>query len=138
MTITYESGRLPARDELLALYDAVGWTSYTQDPQRLEAAIAASLSVVTARATGRLVGLARIVGDGLTIAYLQDLLVAPEHQRAGVGSELFRLAFLPSDEVRQKVLITDDEPRQLAFYRSMGFSEIRDLEHPTRAFVRFG
>lgn len=90
------------------------------------------------RAAGRLVGLARIVGDGLTIAYLQDLLVAPEHQRAGVGSELFRLAFLPYDEVRQKVLITDDEPRQLAFYRSMGFSEIRDLEHPTRAFVRFG
>lgn len=138
MTITYESGRLPARDELLALYDAVGWTAYTQDPQRLEAAIAASLSLVTARATGRLVGLARIVGDGLTIAYLQDLLVAPEYQRAGVGSELFRLAVLPYDEVRQKVLITDDEPRQLAFYRSMGFSEIRDLEHPTRAFVRFG
>lgn len=138
MTITYESGRLPARDELLALYDSVGWTAYTQDPQRLEAAIAASLSVVAARAAGRLVGLARIVGDGLTIAYLQDLLVAPEHQRAGVGSELFRLAFLPYDEVRQKVLITDDEPRQLAFYRSMGFSEIRDLEHPTRAFVRFG
>ncbi|GGL73957.1 GNAT family N-acetyltransferase [Glutamicibacter protophormiae] len=138
MTITYDSGRLPARDELLGLYDAVGWTAYTQDPQRLEAAIAASLSVATARAAGRLVGLARIVGDGLTIAYLQDLLVAPEYQRAGVGSELFRLAFLPYDEVRQKVLITDDEPRQLAFYRSMGFSEIRDLEHPIRAFVRFG
>ncbi|MFY9679306.1 GNAT family N-acetyltransferase [Glutamicibacter protophormiae] len=138
MTFTYDSGRLPARDELLGLYDAVGWTAYTQDPQRLEAAIAASLSVVTARAAGRLVGLARIVGDGLTIAYLQDLLVAPEYQRAGVGSELFRLAFLPYDKVRQKVLITDDEPRQLAFYRSMGFSEIRDLEHPTRAFVRFG
>ena len=137
MPITYESGRLPARDELLALYDCVEWTAYTQDPDRLDAAIAASLSVVTARDGNRLVGLARIVGDGLTIAYLQDVLVAPEYQRTGVGSELFRLAFQPYDDVRQKVLITDDEPRQLAFYRSMGFSEIRDLQHPTRAFVRF-
>ena len=29
MPITYESGRLPARDELLALYDCVEWTAYT-------------------------------------------------------------------------------------------------------------
>src|SRR6478735_5636490 len=36
-------------DALLGLYDAVGWSSYTRAPQVLEAAIAGSSYVVTAR-----------------------------------------------------------------------------------------
>lgn len=138
MTIDYRVGGPVDRDELTALYTAVGWSVYTKDPAKLEAAVAASLHVVTAWKDGALVGLARVVGDGLTIAYLQDILVDPEHQRLGIGRELFRQVFAPFDDVRQKVLITDDEPGQLAFYPSMGFTEIRDLSHPTRAFVKFG
>lgn len=137
MTISYRSDRTLKQDDLTALYASVGWSAYTKDPARLEAAVAASLAVVTAWAGGQLIGLARVVGDGLTIAYLQDILVTPEHQRGGVGRELFRRVFEPFDDVRQKLLITDDEPRQLAFYESMGFTEIRELQHPTRAFAKF-
>ncbi|WP_102157420.1 GNAT family N-acetyltransferase [Zhihengliuella halotolerans] len=137
MTLSYQSGDNLSRGELTALYESVGWSAYTNDPPRLEAAVAASLHVVTARDAGRLVGLARLVGDGLTIVYLQDILVAPEHHRSGIGRELFRRAFEPFGDVRQKLLITDDEPRQLAFYESMGFTEIRDMPHPTRAFAKF-
>jgi GNAT superfamily N-acetyltransferase len=63
--------------------------------------------------------------------------VAPTHQRAGIGSRLFDRVFEPFGAVRQKVLITDDEPRQQAFYHQMGFVEIREMNHPIRAFVRF-
>ena len=136
--VTFESGVVPAREELLALYDAVGWSAYTRNPARLAAAVSASLSVVTARQNGELVGLARAVGDGLTIVYLQDILIAPAHQRLGIGRELLRRLLTPYDEVRQKVLITDDEPSQRAFYESMGFTETGDLEHPIRTFVQLG
>ncbi|GHD03984.1 GNAT family N-acetyltransferase [Zhihengliuella salsuginis] len=138
MTLSYQSGDVPDRGELTALYASVGWSAYTKDPARLAAAVAASLHVVTARDGVRLIGLARVVGDGLTIVYLQDILVAPEHRRAGIGRELFRRAFEPFGDVRQKLLMTDDEPRQLAFYESMGFTEIRDMPHPIRAFAKFG
>ncbi|MCO1338773.1 GNAT family N-acetyltransferase [Kocuria polaris] len=137
MTLNYQSGDVLDRDELTRLYASVGWSAYTKDPARLEAAVAASLAVVTARDDGRLVGLARLVGDGLTIVYLQDILVAPEFQRSGIGRELFRRAFEPFEDVRQKLLLTDNEPRQIAFYESMGFTEIRDLPHPARAFAKF-
>jgi hypothetical protein len=41
-------------------------------------------------------------------------------------------------EVRQKVLLTDDEYAQKAFYESLGYREIRDFGEGTlRAFVRF-
>lgn len=137
-TVTFQAGAIPTREELIALYDSVGWAAYTEHPVRLMAAIAASLSIITARQNGELVGLARLVGDGLTIAYLQDILVRPSEQRRGIGRELFQRAFAPFEEVRQKVLITDDEPAQRAFYESMGFTEAASLQHPIRTFVQLG
>ncbi|WIK82629.1 GNAT family N-acetyltransferase [Micrococcus lylae] len=68
---------------------------------------------------------------------LQDILVAPGHQRRGIASELLRRVFAPFGQVRQHVLITDTEQRQRAFYESHGFRESRDVEGgELRAFVR--
>ena len=137
MTLTYTADPSLTRDEIVALYTSVGWSAYTDDPERLEAAIDASLRVVTAWDGERLIGLARVVGDGLTIVYLQDILVVPGYQRRGVGAELFRRAFEPFDNVRQKLLITDDDPQQLGFYEAMGFTQLENFEHPVRAFAKF-
>ncbi len=131
--------RIPSQKELVDLYDSVGWSKYTENPELLSEGVGASLRVATAwDATGRLVGLARLVGDGYTIVYLQDILVRPQWQRTGVGRWLMEEVFAPYAHVRQQVLLTDDEPRQRAFYESLGFKEIRDLDWETRAFIRFG
>ncbi|ASK65745.1 hypothetical protein CFK39_07735 [Brachybacterium avium] len=127
---------VPALEETLDLYDAVGWGAYTAEPATLERALAGSLRVVTARRDGRLLGLARVVGDGVTIAYLQDVLVAPEAHRTGLGRRLVEAAFAPFGEVRQQVLLTDAEPGQRAFYESLGFVEAHDHEADLRSFVR--
>lgn len=128
----------PGRDELVELYDAVGWTTYTADPEQLEAAVRGSSRVVTARYGEQLLGLARVVSDGATIAYLQDVLVRPELQREGVGRQLVQAALEPFAGCRQKVLLTDDEPRQRAFYESLGYREVREHgDGRLRAFVRF-
>ena len=128
----------PSRNEVIELYASVGWTAYTASPDTLMAALAGSLRLVTARVDERLVGLARLVGDGATIAYLQDVLVEPGSQRLGVGAALIKAAFEPYTGVRQHLLLTDDEPGQRDFYQSLGFSEIRDFGEGTlRAFVRF-
>ena len=123
-------------DALLGLYDAVGWSSYTRAPQVLEAAIAGSSYVVTARRDGRLVGLARALSDGATICYLQDVLVLPTEQRAGVGRALVGAVLDRYRSVRQQVLLTDDEPAQRAFYESLGYAEIRDYAGGDPAGVR--
>jgi GNAT superfamily N-acetyltransferase len=129
---------VPTRDELVALYRAVGWTTYADDPETLVRAVAGSSCVVTARHQGALVGLARAVSDDATICYLQDILVAPDAQRAGVGSRLAGELLRRYATVRQKVLLTDDEPGQRAFYESLGYTEIRDFSQAQlRAFVRF-
>jgi GNAT superfamily N-acetyltransferase len=116
----------------------------------LERALAGSATVVVATgvvatggvATGtaaadgeRVVGLARVVSDGETICYLRDVLVHPSVQRMGLGMRLVGVVLEPYAKVRQKVLLTDDEWGQRAFYQALGYSSI---ERTTlRAFTRF-
>ena len=125
-------------DEVLPLYEAVGWTAYTRNPDLLAKAIAGSSYVVTARRPGRLLGLARAMSDDATICYLQDVLVHPDAQRQQLGRARVEAVIDRYAAVRQKVLLTDDEPAQRAFYESLGYAEIRDFGPGTlRAFVRF-
>lgn len=128
---------IPAVDELVELYRAVGWTVYAADPARLLAAVRASHTVLTARSeTGTLIGLLRTVSDGLTIVYIQDILIAPFQQRAGIGGTLLDAVIARTDGIRQMVLLTDDEAAQRAFYESRGFTEAHDIApNPLRSFV---
>jgi len=124
--------------EVMALYDAVGWTAYTEDTSTLLAALAGSSLVLAARRDGQLVGLARVISDGASVCYVQDLLVHPDAQRTGVGRTLMLAVLERYAGLRQKVLLTDDKPGQRAFYETVGFRETRDHGAGSlRAFVRF-
>jgi len=124
-------------EQVLALYRSVGWSVYAQDPPKLLGALEGSSSLVCAWDADQLVGLARAVSDGHTIVYIQDILVDPSHQRRGIGRALVQQLLNRYEHVRQKVLLTDDRPEQLAFYASLGFSNTRELRKtPLNAFVR--
>ncbi|CAM3068996.1 GNAT family N-acetyltransferase [Saccharomonospora xinjiangensis] len=73
-----------------------------------------------------------------SIGYVQDVLVHPDCQRHGVGRTLVTTLLDLYLGVRQRVLLTDAEPGQRAFYESLGFTEIHDMRPPLRSFVSFG
>lgn len=91
-------------DEVVGLYESVGWTAYTSDPDLLQQAIERSTFHVTAREEGALVGIARCLSDDFSIFYLQDLLVRPEYQQHGIGRNLLDRCLTRFDHVRQRVL----------------------------------
>ncbi len=122
--------------ELVDLYDAVGWTIYTARPERLAEAVAQSGHVAVVRDGGRLVGLVRGISDDVSVFYLQDLLVHPSWQGRGLGTALLKHIVERYAHVRQKVLLTDDEHRQHALYRSAGFDDVQEVSR-LHAFVRF-
>ncbi|WP_234009128.1 GNAT family N-acetyltransferase [Deinococcus sp. NW-56] len=138
MFFTLAPAPLPDLPELLSLYASVGWTSYTRDPEALARALRQSGFVWTARdGASVLIGLVRGVTDDVSILYVQDLLVRPEWQRRGVGRALMEAVLERYAHVMQTVLLTDNRPDQLAFYRSLGFHNTRDLVNiPTNAFYR--
>ncbi len=124
---TLSVGHTIAAAELAALYESVGWSAYTTDPDDLRTAVANSTYVVTARVGAELVGLARGLSDDISIFYLQDLLVRPEYQRRGIGTALINNCLERFGHVRQKVLLTDDLPAQHRFYESAGYRDTRSI-----------
>lgn len=136
--VRYDINRTVSRDDVLELYDSVGWSAYTEDPDSLIRGLENSAIVVTACSAGKLVGLARAISDWAAIAYLQDVLVHPAHRCRGIATALVSRALEAFARVRQHVLLTDAGPGQRAFYESLGFTEIRDLLGPgDRSFVGF-
>jgi GNAT superfamily N-acetyltransferase len=136
--VVYDHTAQPAPGELVRLYNSVGWTAYADDPELLAAAIAGSSFVVTARRGGGLVGLARALSDDRTICYVQDVLIDPAVQHRGIGTALVRAVLARYPHVRQKVLLTEDEPRQHAFYRGLGYTDVREFgDGRLHAFVRY-
>lgn len=120
--------------EIIPLYDSVGWTAYTADPDALEKGFKNSLLTLAAYEGEKLLGIVRCVGDGETIVFVQDILVYPEYQRRGIGSALLRSVLEKYNGVRQIVLCTDDSPETVAFYRAMGFWELSEIG--CRGFTR--
>jgi GNAT superfamily N-acetyltransferase len=131
-------GDVPSADELSRLYGSVGWNLYAESIDDLVIAVDRTTFVAAARDDGRLVGLARGVSDDYSIAYLQDILVMPSHQRRGIGKRLMEAFLARFEHVRSKVLLTDDEERQHDFYASAGFEDIATRPGPRlHAFVMF-
>ncbi|MGY3704534.1 GNAT family N-acetyltransferase [Vagococcus martis] len=119
--IEYRNGSNIKREQLELLYDSVGWIAYTKDLKGLEQALVNSLYVVSAWHEEQLVGLIRVIGDGQTILYVQDMLIHPDYQRQKIGTTLMSDILETYKHVRQKVLLTVDEPDVRGFYESFGF-----------------
>ena len=111
-------------DDVLHLYQAVGWTNYTNQPQMLEQSLAHSLAIYVARVGEEIVGLVRLVGDGFSSVFIQDLIVLPSYQRQGIGSDLMKEALGDFKDAYQVQLATEQTEKTLEFYRSLGFETL--------------
>ena len=108
-------------EDVLHLYQAVGWTNYTNQPQMLEQALPHSLAVYLAFDGEKIVGLIRLVGDGFSSVLVQDLIVLPIYQRQGIGSALMKEALEDYKDAYQVQLVTEETEKNVGFYRSLGF-----------------
>ena len=115
-------------DDVLPLYQAVGWTNYTNQPQMLEQALSHSLATYLARDGEKIVGLVRLVGDGFSSVFVQDLIVLPSYQRQGIGSALMKQALADYKDVYQVQLATEQTEKNLGFYRSLGFETLSSFQ----------
>ena len=119
--ITIRKQEIVKLEDVLHLYQAVGWTNYTNQPQMLEQALSHSLVIYLALDGDAVVGLVRLVGDGFSSVFVQDLIVLPSYQRQGIGSALMKQALEDFKEAYQVQLVTEETERTFGFYRSMGF-----------------
>jgi len=121
VTIKFLTNKNLDKKQVEHLYNDVEWSAYTQDPDNLHKAITQSFEVISAWDGGKLVGLIRVVGDGLTIIYIQDILVLNAYQNQGIATQLMEQILQKYKHVRQKVLLTEDAPNVRHFYEKNGF-----------------
>jgi ribosomal protein S18 acetylase RimI-like enzyme len=80
---------LPDADAFFSLFETTGWNvKYAAAPGDLARAMDASWMVLSAYVDGLLVGFGRVVSDGTMHAVLFDVIVHPDHQGRGIGSEI--------------------------------------------------
>lgn len=118
------------------LYECCGWTNYTDDPHMLENAFKHSLCVLGAYDGETLIGIARAVGDEVSILYIQDILIDPAYRRRGIGSNLLMALVQRYPKVYQTVLMTDDTEETRAFYEINGFLRMENMNIAGYAKIR--
>ncbi|MFC3927807.1 GNAT family N-acetyltransferase [Streptococcus caprae] len=135
MTVVIKEAELGLTEDLFALYVDAGWTIYTEQRDMLEKAFAHSLKVYVAQVGQDVVGLIRVVGDGHSVVFVQDLIVRSDYQRQGIGRRLLEQVFETYQNVYQLHLMTEDSEKTIQFYTSLGM--VRDSEIGCAAFSKY-
>lgn len=111
------------QEEILQLYCAGGWWKDEYDPSSLPELIRKSFAFVVAidAKTNRAVGMGRVISDGISDGYIQDLVVLPEYRNKGVGKEIVTALVRKCMESGITWIAIVAEPDTEAFYRPLGF-----------------
>jgi ribosomal protein S18 acetylase RimI-like enzyme len=117
-------------DAASALFEAVGMRKRTR-PQ-LRKAIAASAAVIVAREGRQLIGIGRLISDGVYYGSLWDVAVDPAHQGAGTGRAIVEelLAIANRSKLHMVGLFTAGH--NFEFYRHHGFAVQSDVNAMVR------
>lgn len=121
---------------VIALYHAVGWSNYTEDPEMLKDALLHSLLVIAAYDNEQLVGLVRVVGDGYSVVFIQDILVLPAYQGRGIGRCLIEMVLEAYSTVYQIHLLTEQTVKTMSFYESLGFMPVQQINCISYTYIR--
>ena len=108
------------------LYEQMGWTAYLGDDDRLYRAWDRSLFALGAFDGDNLIGFIRCLGDGEHTVLIQDLIVAEEYHKQGIGKTLMEAVFQVYADVRQRFVVTDVNSPAAGFYRSLGMNPFEE------------
>jgi ribosomal protein S18 acetylase RimI-like enzyme len=113
-------------EEIVALYRAGGWWKDEYDPAEIPRLIGGSFAFVVATDTkiGRAVGMGRAISDGVSDAYIQDLVVLPEYRRRDLGTAMVSLLVARCREAGISWIALVAEPGSENFYVPLGFARM--------------
>jgi len=113
-------------EEIVALYKAGGWWRESYDPKRIPSLIKGSFAFLVAVIPGnnRAIGMGRVISDGVSDAYIQDVVVLGKFRGKGIGKAIIKKLLLHC--IKNKLLWIGlvAEPGTKDFYTPLGFKEL--------------
>jgi GNAT superfamily N-acetyltransferase len=112
----------PSTDEYQRLRALVGWTM--PESSAVAPSLRKSLFCVCARSQGNIVGMARIIGDGALVFYVQDVIVDPARQGQGIGKRLMDriMEYIRRHAVHNTIIGLMAARGKEPFYQGYGFT----------------
>jgi len=88
MSIIYKTN-LPRIDQYFDLFETTGWNSeYCLTKDELSISLSNTYYAVSAYEKNKLVGFGKIVSDGVIHAMIYEMIVDPDYQGEGIGSNI--------------------------------------------------
>ncbi|HRX33144.1 MAG: GNAT family N-acetyltransferase [Methanoregulaceae archaeon] len=113
-------------ESLLTLFRAGGWWREEWDPAHIADLVQASFAFAVAIhvADSVTAGMGRLISDGTSDAYIQDLVILPEYRGRGIGAGIVRalVDHCMSNNITWIALVA--EPGTEDFYGTLGFSRM--------------
>ncbi len=110
-------------EEIAALYKEGGWWKEEYRSEDLCHLIRGSFAFAVATDTqnGRAIGMGRVIADGVSDGYIQDLVVFPQYRKMGVGTRIVTALINRCLQSGITWIGLIAQPDTEHFYRPLGF-----------------
>jgi len=108
------------------LYRSGGWWKEEWDPAGLTTLIRGSFAFAVAveHSSGRAVGMGRVISDGVSDGYVQDLVVLPDCRGRGIGTMILSALLKECKSAGITWIALIAEPGTETFYTGLGFQRM--------------
>lgn len=113
--------------EIAKLYKAGGWWKESWSSSNINNMIKGSfVFAIAIDDNGKTIGMGRVLSDGISDGYIQDLVVLPEYRDLGIGKQIVNklVNHCLSKGIRWIGLIA--EPGNEIFFSSLGFKTMKN------------
>ena len=113
-------------EEIVELYKAAGWWQESAEAREIiPGMIQGSFCFMVARSLdGKIIGMARVISDGHSDAYIQDVVVLDSYRGQGIGRELVRRLTQFCVEQRIPWIGLVAEPGTQGLYEELGYGPL--------------
>ncbi|MES9695862.1 GNAT family N-acetyltransferase [Bacillus sp. JJ927] len=119
-SICYTSEHPTDFNRLLALYKSLGWNSLKLTVNELEQMCKQSWYVIYAFKEQQLIGMGRVISDGVITGVICGVSVLPEYQSIGIGKEIVERLIQHCEQNKVIPQLMCVEKLQ-SYYESIGF-----------------
>jgi len=113
-------------NDIVQLYKAGCWWKDEYDPAGIPGLIEGSFAFVVASdtTTGHAIGMGRVISDGVSDAYIQDLVVLPSYRGKGIGTQIASLLVEHCKKAGLSWIGLIAEPDSEELYLPLGFERM--------------
>lgn len=115
-------------EEIVSLYRDGDWWEESWDTKGLDALISGSFLFAVAfdRKENLAAGMGRVISDGISDGYIQDLVVKKEYRGRGIGKKILHALVSESEKKGLTWIGLIAEPKTSGFYDAEGFSVMKE------------